>query len=118
MKTEQNKSGDQGNLQYLFGGTLGLLTQPLWARLKKKLFLTQRRKGAKKTLRNAAALCAFAPLREKSSSSGTFRASHAKHAGNLELDDSSTNSNGNRLSAIIGAEFLHNMFEVHFDGFF
>jgi hypothetical protein len=25
------------------------------------------RKGAKKTLRNAAALCAFAPLREKSS---------------------------------------------------
>jgi hypothetical protein len=28
----------------------------------------QRRNGAKKTLRNAAALCAFAPLREKSSS--------------------------------------------------
>src|SRR4051794_5804767 len=29
------------------------------------MFLPQRRKGAKKTLRNAAALCAFAPLREK-----------------------------------------------------
>jgi hypothetical protein len=28
------------------------------------MFLTQRRKGAKKTFRNAAALCAFAPLRE------------------------------------------------------
>jgi hypothetical protein len=28
-------------------------------------FLTQRRNGATKTLRNAAALCAFAPLREK-----------------------------------------------------
>jgi hypothetical protein len=26
----------------------------------------QRRKGAKKTLRNAVALCAFAPLRERS----------------------------------------------------
>jgi hypothetical protein len=26
----------------------------------KKIFLTQRRQGAKKTLRNAAALCAFA----------------------------------------------------------
>src|SRR5215213_1722076 len=31
------------------------------------MFFTQRRKGAKKTFRNAAALCAFAPLREKSS---------------------------------------------------
>src|ERR1041385_1838478 len=30
------------------------------------MFLTQRRKGAKKTSGNAAALCAFAPLREKS----------------------------------------------------
>jgi hypothetical protein len=30
-----------------------------------KTFLPQRRKGAKKTARNAAALCAFAPLREK-----------------------------------------------------
>jgi len=30
------------------------------------MFLTQRRKGAKETLRNAAALCAFASLREKS----------------------------------------------------
>src|ERR1043165_4653004 len=29
------------------------------------MFLPQRRKGAKKTLRNAAALCAFASLREK-----------------------------------------------------
>ena len=29
------------------------------------MFLTQRRKGAKKILRNAAALCVFAPLREK-----------------------------------------------------
>jgi hypothetical protein len=32
-----------------------------------KLILPQRRKGAKKTFRNAAALCVFAPLREKSS---------------------------------------------------
>jgi hypothetical protein len=31
------------------------------------MFLAQRRKVAKKTLRNAVALCAFAPLREKSS---------------------------------------------------
>src|SRR3569832_839153 len=31
------------------------------------MFFPQRRKGAKKTFRNAAALCAFAPLREKSS---------------------------------------------------
>ena len=30
------------------------------------MYLTQRRNGAKKTLRNAAALCAFAALREKS----------------------------------------------------
>src|SRR5688572_11711794 len=30
-----------------------------------KSSLAQRRKGAKKTLRNAVALCAFAPLREK-----------------------------------------------------
>ena len=30
------------------------------------MFFPQRRKGAKKTFRNAAALCAFAPLREKS----------------------------------------------------
>src|SRR6185503_17493636 len=28
------------------------------------MFFTQRRKGAKKTFRNAAALCTFAPLRE------------------------------------------------------
>src|SRR5829696_4987954 len=34
--------------------------------------LPQRRKGAKKTFRNAAALCAAAPLREKSSSSRYF----------------------------------------------
>jgi hypothetical protein len=33
-----------------------------------EIFLTQRRKGATKTPRNAVALCAFAPLREKSSS--------------------------------------------------
>jgi len=33
----------------------------------RNIFLTQRRKGAKKTLRNAVALCAFAPLRESSS---------------------------------------------------
>jgi len=38
----------------------------------KKLLLTQSRKGAKKTLRNAEALCAFAPLREKSSSTRYF----------------------------------------------
>src|SRR3569832_2373481 len=31
------------------------------------MFFPQRRKDAKKTFRNAAALCAFAPLREKSS---------------------------------------------------
>jgi 3,4-dihydroxy 2-butanone 4-phosphate synthase/GTP cyclohydrolase II len=30
------------------------------------MYLTQRRRGAKKTFRNAAALCTFAPLREKS----------------------------------------------------
>ena len=30
------------------------------------MFFTQRRKGAKKIVRNAAALCIFAPLREKS----------------------------------------------------
>jgi hypothetical protein len=30
-----------------------------------KVFLAQRRKGAKKAFRNAAALCVFAPLREK-----------------------------------------------------
>src|SRR6185503_338529 len=30
------------------------------------MFLTQKHKGAKKTFRNAAALCAFAPLRETS----------------------------------------------------
>src|SRR5262245_20981184 len=33
------------------------------------MFLTQRRNGAKKTSRNAAALCAVAPLREESSPS-------------------------------------------------
>jgi hypothetical protein len=33
---------------------------------RKGIFLTQRRNGAKKTLGNAVALCAFAPLREKS----------------------------------------------------
>ena len=36
--------------------------------------LPQRRKGAKKTCRNVAALCAVAPLREKSSSYTYFRA--------------------------------------------
>jgi len=30
-----------------------------------RIFLAQRRKDAKKTSENAAALCAFAPLREK-----------------------------------------------------
>jgi hypothetical protein len=43
----------------------GFRVHPLIPR--KKLFLTQRREGAK-TLGNAAALCAFASLREKSSS--------------------------------------------------
>jgi len=38
----------------------------------KKLFLPQRRKGAKKTLRNAAALCVFATLRERFSSYSHF----------------------------------------------
>jgi hypothetical protein len=32
-----------------------------------EIFLTQRHKGAKKTPRNAVALCAFAPLRETAS---------------------------------------------------
>jgi hypothetical protein len=31
----------------------------------KENILAQRRKGAKKSLRNAVALCAFAPLRER-----------------------------------------------------
>ena len=38
-------------------------------------------------------------------------------SGRLELDDSSTDSNCNRLSAVIGTEFLHDMFNVHFDSF-
>jgi hypothetical protein len=33
--------------------------------LNEKNILAQRRKGAKKSLRNAVALCAFAPLRER-----------------------------------------------------
>ena len=37
-----------------------------------EMFLAQRRKGAKKTLRNAVALCVFAPLRENSSSHIAF----------------------------------------------
>jgi hypothetical protein len=36
------------------------------------MFFTQRRKVAKKTLRNAAALGVFAPLREKTSSHKTL----------------------------------------------
>jgi len=38
----------------------------------RNIFLAQRRKGAKKTFRNAVALCAFAPLRESSSSKEKF----------------------------------------------
>src|SRR5215208_1175979 len=37
------------------------------------MFLAQRRKAAKKTARNAIALCVFAPLREKSSSHNALR---------------------------------------------
>src|SRR5215213_7600512 len=35
-----------------------------------------------------------------------------------ELDDTSTNSNRDRLSTVIGAEFLHDVFNVDLDGFF
>lgn len=38
--------------------------------------------------------------------------------GRLELDDTSTNSNGDRLSTVTGTEFLHDMFNVDLDGFF
>src|SRR3954451_15888724 len=36
----------------------------IWESLWQEILLAQRRKGAKKFLRNAAALCGFAPLRE------------------------------------------------------
>src|SRR6185369_15941654 len=39
-------------------------TTTRFSQLSRAICLTQRRKGAKKTLRNAAALCVFAPLRE------------------------------------------------------
>jgi len=38
--------------------------------------------------------------------------------GSLELDNSSTDSDGNGLSSIAGSQFLHDMFDVHLDGFF
>ncbi len=62
----QNESVDQGNFQYLFGGT-----------------------------------CMLA---------GSERGS--------ELDNSAPDGDGDCLSPITGAEFLHNMFDVHFDSFF
>ena len=36
----------------------------------------------------------------------------------LELDDTSTNSNSDRLRTVIGAEFLHDVFYVDLDRFF
>jgi hypothetical protein len=36
----------------------------------------------------------------------------------LQMDDSATDSNGNRLRAVTGAEFFHDVFDVHFDSFF
>ena len=53
---------------------LKVSSDDLW----QEIFLTQRRKGAKKTPRNAVALCAFAPLREKSSSHKSAETSQIK----------------------------------------
>ena len=38
--------------------------------------------------------------------------------GSSELDDSATDADGYGLSTVTGTQFLHNMFDVHFDGFF
>src|SRR6185369_8329900 len=56
-------------------------TQGAWVA---RIFLAQRRKDAKKTSENAAALCVFAPLRERYPSGKTLfvqsRSAHSKEA--------------------------------------
>ena len=59
MLAEDRRSANHGIIRFYPTLTSG----DLYA----KHFLAQRRKGAKKTLRNAVALCGFAALRESSS---------------------------------------------------
>jgi hypothetical protein len=68
--------------------------------------LPQRRKGAKKTRRNAVALCAFAPLREKSllkirvlAILATFAALHSVHAQRIDTPEK-------RLAKLVEANII------------
>ena len=58
-----NREGRDLGPQRRNKGWAGLARKVLESHLATKYFPSQRRKGAKKTLRNAVALCAFAPLR-------------------------------------------------------